>query len=460
MVFFPCFRLFLMCYNASLVLIGQQGISNLQNGNGRRITMIESRRVFLSCVLLVLALLSGAVFVSPALSQEFQKVPIILRASDVLPRELLSGPNYTVREAVKSDGLINVYEVDTSYGPIKVESTALVLKRINELRALVKIEALQGTNVYLNAFKTATLQPVKTAEGLITHPVDTVSGIATGVGRFFSNVGSSVTSSTPHKDSVVNSLSGQATYKREFAYQFGVDPYTSYEPLQKALNDLAWTAAAGGLTVKAALAAVPGTAVAVVSYTGTAGSLKALVNEKTPAELATINQKKLQEMGVPSPVVQAFMQNAAFSPHEQTLLVGELAAMTGVADRQYFIETAAGASDESVVVFLRVRAQLLNLYHEKVTPVARFISAGGVPLILTKTGAMVGVFPLDYVGWTVNFAQKETAVTDAVQGMQGITGKELWITGTVDPVARRIFEAKGWKVEDKIQDRLLKKLEP
>jgi hypothetical protein len=37
---------------------------------------------------------------------------------------------------------------------------------------------------------------------------------------------------------------------------------------------------------------------------------------------------------------------------------------------------------------------------------------------------------------------------------------ELWITGTVDPLARGVLEKKGWKIEDKIQDRLLKKLEP
>jgi hypothetical protein len=44
--------------------------------------------------------------------------------------------------------------------------------------------------------------------------------------------------------------------------------------------------------------------------------------------------------------------------------------------------------------------------------------------------------------------------------MPGIRGKELWITGTIDPMARRILERKGWKLEDRIQDRLLKKLEP
>jgi len=57
---------------------------------------------------------------------------------------------------------------------------------------------------------------------------------------------------------LLNSALGQASYKRQYAAEFGVDPYTSYEPLQKALTDLSWTAAAGGLTVKAAFIAIPG----------------------------------------------------------------------------------------------------------------------------------------------------------------------------------------------------------
>ena len=48
----------------------------------------------------------------------------------------------------------------------------------------------------------------------------------------------------------------------------------------------------------------------------------------------------LYDMGVPSPTVQALMQNAAFNPHEQARLVGELANLTGVADRKCSIETA------------------------------------------------------------------------------------------------------------------------
>ena len=236
----------------------------------------------------------GVISASPAASQHFQRTPIVLLASEVLPRSLLIGSNYRIKEAVINDGMVNTYELDTLYGPVRVESTALLVKRIGELNALAKIEEIKKTDVYLKALQGAAMAPVNTAVALVENPVGTVTGIASGIGRFFSNIGSAVTGGgSPYKDNVANSLLGQASYKREYAHQFGVDPYTPFEPLQKALNDLSWTATAGGLTVKAAMAAIPGTAVAVVSYTGTAGSLKALVNEKTPTELAKINQDKL-----------------------------------------------------------------------------------------------------------------------------------------------------------------------
>ncbi len=66
----------------------------------------------------------------------------------------------------------------------------------------------------------------------------------------------------------------------------------------------------------------------------------------------------------------------------------------------------------------------------------------------------MGLFPLDHVAWTVNFARQETQVSDAIEKMSDIKGKELWIAGTVDPVARRALENKGWIVEERAISRL------
>ena len=72
-------------------------------------------------------------------------------------------------------------------------------------------------------------------------------------------------------------------------------------------------------------------------------------------------------------------------------------------------------------------------------------------------GVIVGIFPLDHVAWSAGFARKEMAVSDAIDRMQGIKGKELWIAGTVDPMARSALENRGWKVEDRVAEKLLKK---
>jgi len=398
----------------------------------------------------------AVLLVSGALSQDFQRTPILLRASDVLPKHLLSGSNYRIKEAVINDGFINIYDLDTLYGPLKVESTALLLKRINELRGLQRIEALKKTDVYVNAFQQAATAPIKTAEGLVTDPGGTASGVVSGIGRFFGRIKASVTNKSSYQSNALNSLVGQASYKREFAYEFNVDPYSSYEPLQKGLNDLSWTATAGGLTVKAGMMAIPGAAGTIVGMAGTAQSLKALVRDKTPSELTKVNADLLSQMKVPDGLAPAFLTNTFFDPWEQTLLVGELWNMADVEDRRIFIETAAWVNEEPLAVFLRVRAQLMGYYCRRVRSVDRFVDAGGVPLLVTTGGKVVVVAPLDYLAWSPVFAQKEQAVSSAIRGMQGISGKELLITGNVNPVARKALESRGWKVEDNFGERLQK----
>jgi hypothetical protein len=338
-----------------------------------------------------------------------------------------------------------------------VESTGLLLKRAAELRAISKLGELEKTNVYQNALKTAALAPVKTAEGLVTAPVETVKGVASGVGNFFAKVGDSVKSSDPDKDKTVNAMLGQSAFKREFAYEFGVDPYTRFEPLQKALDDVSWTAAVGGLTAKAAFMAIPGGVGAVVGYSGTAETMRSMVRDKTPPELEKMNRESLGKMGVDGGLASRFLSSTSYSPQEKTFLVGGLASMTGVMNRRIFVEWATTNCPEPVALFIRVRAQMMAQYFDKTRNVDRFISAGGTPLLLTKSGVIVGIFPLDHVAWTSALEGKGRAISEDIKKVAGVKGKELWIGGTVDPVARGALEAKGWKVEEKVAERLLRK---
>lgn len=211
------------------------------------------------------------------------------------------------------------------------------------------------------------------------------------------------------------------------------------------------------MTVSAALAAVPGAAGAVVATTKTAADMKDMVRDLSPAELARVNAQKLESMDVPNNIAQLFLSNPAFNPQDQTILIGELESMAGVADRHVFIRKAASAIDEPTVLFNRVQAQCMAAYHAKIGPVTRFIDAAGVVLLEKDDGTVVGVFPLDHVVWTPGVSHKENAVSAALKSRPEIKGKEFWLLGTLDPSAKEGLTAAGWKVTPGVAERLLER---
>ena len=404
------------------------------------------------------ACIIGLCSVGSSYSQDFQKTPITLKASEVMPKEWLKGPNYTIKETIVNDGVVSTYDLDTTYGPVTVESTILLLKRIHELRAIHKMEQLQGTDVFANAAKGAATGPLTTAKGLVEDPAGTASAVGSGIGRFFSRVSDSVTSDDPYKSGAVQSALGQAATKREFAYQFGVDPYSPYAPLQKTLDSVAWTAASGSLTVKAAFSAIPGGVGTVVSLSGTADSLRSLVRDKTPAELQTINAQRLSAMGVSGSLQKVFLNNYSYDPSEKTLLVGELANMKGVKGQDKFITAACVAQSEPMAVFMRVMAQLMGLYNEKRKSVQNIVEADNLPLLQKKDGTVVAVLPLDHLAWTRRFANKEKAVSEAIKKIPRVKGKEMLVVGTMNPGAKKALEARGWKVEERFAEEVFRKM--
>lgn len=296
---------------------------------------------------------------------QIQTPPIHLQASQIIYQNLLRGPNYWVEENIKNDGFINTYTLQTSYGPLVIESTELLKIRQGELLAVEHMEKMRRTDVFKDAFKSAAKGPLKTVKGLFTSPVDTVTGTVTGIGRWFSDVGRSLTSDDPHQENVMKTALGYGAAKRKFAYELGVDPYSNFEPLQENLGELAWSAVGGGLTIKAAFGAIKDTPGKIVRGAGSSASMKKLVRDMSPEQLEDINTEKLEKMGVSKSLIKAFLNNKAFNPQEATLLVGALEEMTTVKDKDKFLAEATLARDESVARFTRLRAQLMAEYSKK-----------------------------------------------------------------------------------------------
>ena len=130
-------------------------------------------------------------------TKEFIEPPITLNAKDVLLTDLLQGENSKVNDNVKNDGLVNTYHVTKDDGLLTVESTAELLIRITELKALVIMEEMDRKKAFGDALVAGVKAPVKGAVELVKSPIETSKNIIKGTGSFLSNVGSSIFSDDP-----------------------------------------------------------------------------------------------------------------------------------------------------------------------------------------------------------------------------------------------------------------------
>jgi hypothetical protein len=393
---------------------------------------------------------------SVAAFQDYEQTPIFLDAKDVLAGTVLKGQNYQVVGQVKNDGLINTFQVKTDHDEFTVESTAALMIRIKELKALSAMEELDRKGVFGDAVVEGAKAPIKGAVALVTSPVETSKDIAKGTGRFLSNLGRSIFSDDPDQDNALKVALGYDTAKRQFAYEFGIDPYSSFEPAMDRLGEIARAAVAGGLAPRAVMASVDHDLAKGMLISATAQGMRKLVRDNPPGELRKINQEKLVKMGVPPSLAEDFVNNHRFNPQEETFLVGELESMKGVKGREVFIGKAHLAANKSIALYDRVTAQMMAGYYANVDSNIRIVRAGGPVGLQKEGGVLVFLAPIDRIFWTEVVEGKLNKLDTGIQKMAGVTGKELWITGSIDKKALKYFEAKGWEVKENANDILLK----
>src|SRR5262245_325153 len=155
-----------------------------------RMRAVKERRAVGSTVLAAIAL-SGACLggtVRGAEAQPAFEAPPVFRASELLPPEMLAGPNFRVDDRVPTDGLLGHYTLRSSLGILVAPGRELLRIRIAELPAIQHLEATSQTDVFLKAAANAAAKPLEAAADIIQNPVETVEAIPAGVSRFFNRV--------------------------------------------------------------------------------------------------------------------------------------------------------------------------------------------------------------------------------------------------------------------------------
>ena len=110
--------------------------------------------------------------------------------------------------------------------------------------------------------------------------------------------------------------------------------------------------------------------------------------------------------------------------------------------------------NEPTAFFLQRQAELMAGYHAKVQPAADLVQLGKLVFLRRADGGVVGLFPADYLVWRQRSETAFTLIERGAAALGKISAKEIWVTGDVSPLFRKNAEAKGWKIEAGVRDRL------
>lgn len=375
-------------------------------------------------------------------------------AKAILGPAALKGQYYRIEEVVPTDGYTDRWTVKSDFGDFEVVGDGALRKLLGEINAIAELKKVSKTKEFVKGLGGAAKGPMSFVKSLATHPVDTVSGVPKGAYALVENAATSATTTgDPSQDSKLEQLSKMSSHKREIAAQLGVDVYSNNKVLQKEMNGVAWAATAGDWAFSVAMlpAGVGGT---VVSNMRTVNSVKNALKEEPPARLRMINDEKLEKMGIPEDLRKRFLDHQMFTPSQDTIIATNLEALGGVAGRDAFLTLALGAQDEAEANFYTTMIQMLRGYHETVSPLTQIAPLNRLTVAQTKAGSALIAAPVDQLIWT----ERVDRVTGQLKNdyrPAGFNGRiDLWLTGTVSPVARKELEQRGFTVTDRANTRV------
>lgn len=359
---------------------------------------------------------------------------------------LSDGPNYRITSSVQSDGLFRIFVFDTSYGQYQTKGTGYAKVFIQELRSLNALEKMSKSDVFTKSLTNAATAPIKYGADLIINPIGTIRRSASGVSNMVDRVSAGLSNQDGSRSSTTDSLLGVDDARRQIAVGLGIDPYTQFPPLSEKLTEIANAAALGGISVKVALAAIPGGVGTVISTAGSADSAGNTLRDKTSAQISQDVKGSLARLGVSGSTISLFIQNRSYSPAD-LLAISRALGRLRAGNTQIFIERAAAATNRATANFQRQRAEFLAERSSQLGGISSFVSVGGFPLNRTQDGNIIAAFPFDDISWTGVTERTATAVTSEIKRTHALAQKPIFATSKgLSATASAELKKLGWQI--------------
>lgn len=410
------------------------------------------------------------------------KVP----AARYLPADSLAGPEWKVAPEADNDGAFNTYLVQSRFGEFEARGGARVKVRAKEVAALVQLEQVSKSDVFVDAVKASALGSVETVMQFAQKPRETIKAVPDAVGRWFKKTKFMVSETysdakdakAEHDESKAEREAAEARGDEEAAAaakaarraetqsqakdlakkealdylkisgaerrwyaELGVDPYTDNQVLREVVKSYSRVEGLTRFGMKfVGLPGIPG-----------AREMREVMNlvwQTDPWELRLQNRKKLMAAGLAEETAREFEDNPYLSLTEQTGLLAALDQMAGVRGRQHLIARAIDLESKEAGQMLFQSALLLAAHHRGERPLAEVLPGSRLPVARTADGRLVAALSADAVFWTDAVAGAAEEFVDAYRREQAAT-RELWIVGQTSDRFRSGMKERGWQVIDR-----------
>jgi hypothetical protein len=370
------------------------------------------------------------------LSAEPYESSASLDAGSVLADMPLSGRDWRVEQAVRSDGRMNHYRIHGPDGPVEVVGDVLARERAREFEAVAVIREIKTTEAYADALERAGRSTLGAARDVIVDPVHAVHELPSGVRIIAGEVIAAAGAVGKGEEGVdvsetVKGAIGYHTAKRRLARELGVDPYSSNATLQRELDDLAWAVYAGGATIDAAMLAAPMAVSLSVRGAKTATLARRGDRDVSPARLYAEAEDVLDGLGLTDDQTEAALYGGACSPRHRGETVAALAAHGSGAWRAAVAHELSRLREEEECRALVAALRMLSA----VSPKPAQLAWGDRSLVGEAADRPLLLMHADRLAWTPSLA----ATLEAAK-----RGGSLRLSGVVTPVARQALEARGW----------------
>lgn len=410
----------------------------------------------------------------------------MLRASELVPPSLLSGPGWQVDPDVPVRGYQARFTIRSRWGDLPADSVELLAVRAAEMDAVERLHREDVSEVLVDAAVERGGEPVSALTAIAREPVRSATGLPAGVARYFGERWQKLRaqarrlgdrghdlvleSGSPYDDpdgplgaaedsrespergwfarrgrDVTREVEREVSLpaaKRRLAARLGIDPATKNPLIGPRLDALAWAEAGGRFAAGEALGLLGDD---VVSALGHAAQVQEFVLEAPPEKVRERNHERLGRHCLDDRLLRAFDRRKAYSAALQTTFVDLYEQLDPAAGCEALIETALMAGDEAQARFVVNALRLLKHQLGETSVGGRFVPQGALLAYETVDGEFVLPLAVDWLAWT-----PEMQRWFALPAIDRRAQRMLLVSGGISPTAARALTTRGWSLVERV----------